>query len=173
MLTTGAGQSILRPPDVQSLVIVPLTEAAVSTRTTTVVHTDSTSTRFPVLLADPENSWTQEASEINISESQLEEIVCTPGKLASVVPISNELHDDSDPAALDVVGQGLVRDLQIKLDAAFFANVTANGPDGLLSLTDVQVGQHRDNRQSGHLCRGIVIGRERRRGDYLVRRKSD
>ena len=52
--------------------------------------------------------------------------------------ISNELVADSDPSALEVVGGGLVRDLQVRLDSAFFGNTVANGPNGLASLADVQ-----------------------------------
>ena len=61
-----------------------------------------------------------------------------PKKLAGLTVITNELANDSDPAALQVVGDGLVRDLQTKIDAAFFANTTSNGPSGLGSLTSVQ-----------------------------------
>lgn len=49
--------------------------------------------------------------------------------------MSNELAADSSPAALQVVGDGLVRDLKRKVDAAYFGNTVANGPSGLGSLT--------------------------------------
>jgi hypothetical protein len=38
---------------------------------------------------------------------------------------------DSDPTQLDVVGQGLVRDLQVKLDNANFGDITTHGPNGI------------------------------------------
>ena len=69
----------------------------------------------------------------------MSEITVTPSKLAGLTVVSNELVNDSDPSALDVVGDGLVRDLQVRLDAAYFGDTIANGPDGLLSLADVQV----------------------------------
>jgi HK97 family phage major capsid protein len=40
---------------------------------------------------------------------------------------------------LQVVGNGLVRDLARKTDQAYFANTTPNGPDGLLSITPTPV----------------------------------
>jgi HK97 family phage major capsid protein len=46
---------------------------------------------------------------------------------------------DSDPSALNVVGAGLVRDLQTRLDAAYFGDTVTNGPSGLESLANVQV----------------------------------
>ncbi len=45
--------------------------------------------------------------------------------------------EDSDPSALEVVGSGLVRDLQLRLDAAYFGNTTSNGPNELGHLTGV------------------------------------
>ena len=41
----------------------------------------------------------------------LDEVNVVPSKLAGLVVISNELANDSSPAALQVVGDGLVRDL--------------------------------------------------------------
>ena len=58
----------------------------------------------------------------------------TPSKLAGLVVVSNELAADSSPAALQVVGDGLVRDLRRKTDAAYFAAATPNGPAGIASL---------------------------------------
>lgn len=68
----------------------------------------------------------------------LDEINIVPAKLAGLTIISNELAMDSSPAALQVVGDGLVRDLARKTDQAFFANTTTNGPAGLLSITRQQ-----------------------------------
>ena len=45
------------------------------------------------------------------------------------------MRDDSSPAALGIVGQSVVRDLQRKTDQAWFAASTPNGPAGLQSLT--------------------------------------
>ncbi len=83
----GSGQAIVRPEDVQSLLIKPLVQTAIATRASTVVHTSSHSTRFPVLVSEADTSWVAEAAEIPITEAQLEEIICTPTKVAGVVPI--------------------------------------------------------------------------------------
>ena len=80
---------------------------------------------------DPAAAWTQEGAEINVSDAVLDEITVTPKKLAGLVVVSNELAADSSPAALGVVGQGLVRDLRRKIDAAYFTATTLNGPSGL------------------------------------------
>lgn len=51
------------------------------------------------------------------------------------MPVSAELTADSDPSASKVVGYLLVADLQAKIDSAWFANTTVNGPDGLRSIS--------------------------------------
>ena len=55
--------------------------------------------------------------------------------MATLTVISNELRDDTTPAALGIVGNSIVRDLQRKIDSAWFAASTTNGPAGLQSLT--------------------------------------
>ena len=139
-LTTaaGSGSSILTPDQVQALVIQPLIAQSIATQVSTVVQTMSTSTRFPIVVTDPTTAWTPEGQEIDVSDADLDELVATPKKLAGLTVVSNELVNDSDPSALEIVGQGLVRDLQVRLDAAFFGDTVANGPNGLESLAAAQ-----------------------------------
>ena len=119
------------------MVVQPLLKTAVATRVSSVVRTSSHSTRFPVVVSDPSTGWTSEGSEIDVSEPDLDEINCVPSALKGLTVVSNELVADSDPSALEVVGAGLVRDLQLRLDSAFFGETVTNGPDGLDSLPDV------------------------------------
>jgi len=60
-------------------------------------------------------------------------------KLAGLTIVSNELAHDSDPAALEVVGAGLARDIAKKLDEAFFGNTTTNGPTGLEGIAHATI----------------------------------
>lgn len=138
LTSAGSGSSILTPDQVQSLVVEPLGRASVATQCSTIVHIDTHSTRFPVVVADANSGWTPESAEIAISDPGLDELVCTPSKLAALVVCSNELLADSNPSAANVIGESIVRDLAVKLDAAFFGSVTANGPSGLESLTGAQ-----------------------------------
>lgn len=137
LLSTN-GAAILAPEDIQDLVVQPLIASAVSTRVSTIVQTASHSTRFPIVVTDPTNAWVAEGAEIPVSDPDLDELVVTPPALKGLTVVSNELMADSDPSALEVVGQGLVRDLRTKLDAAYFGDTVANGPDGIESLADVQ-----------------------------------
>ena len=102
------------------------------------MQTTSKSTRFPIVVADPTSGWTAEGAEIDVSDPDIDELDVVPKKLAALVVATNELIQDSDPSALDVVGQGLTRDLQVRLDSAFFGNTVTDRPDGLQSLTGVQ-----------------------------------
>lgn len=133
-LNTTSGAGILSPEQVQQLVIQPLMRQSVAMQVSTIVQTGSHETRFPVVQSDPTTAWTPEGSEINISDADLDEVVVVPKKLAGLTVVSNELVADSDPSALEIVGAGLVRDLQVRLDAAYFANTTANGPSGMQSV---------------------------------------
>ena len=138
-LTTTTGAAVLTPEEVGALVICPLMEQSIAAQVSTVVQTSSHNFRVPVVSADPTAAWTAEGAEITVSDPTLTEVVVTPKKLAGLTVITNELAADSSPAALQVVGDGLVRDLKRKLDAAYFANTTTNGPSGLGSLTTATV----------------------------------
>jgi HK97 family phage major capsid protein len=74
-------------------------------------------------------------AEITPSDATLAESVVVFKKLAGITIVSNEMVADASPEAAGVVGDGLARDLARKLEAAFFANTTTNGPSGLLSIT--------------------------------------
>jgi HK97 family phage major capsid protein len=139
-LTTAAnsGGPILAPPVVQSLIVEPLIRAAIATQVSTVIQTGSNSTRFPIVVADPASNWTQEGQEIVVSEADVDELVVTPKALKALTIASNELVADSDPSALTLLGQGIVRDMQVRLDLAYWGNVTTNGPSGIQSVTGVQ-----------------------------------
>ena len=133
-LTSTAGP-ILSPEQVAALVTKPLIDQSVAAQVSTVVHTSSHDLRVPIVDTDPTAGWVAEGAEIGVSDPVLSEITVTPKKLAGLVVVSNELAADSSPAALQVVGDGLVRDLRRKLDAAYFGTTVTNGPSGLGSLT--------------------------------------
>ncbi len=138
LLTTG-GSAILTPAQVQDLVIVPLIASSIAMQVATVVQTGSNETRFPIISADPSTSWVAEGAEIPVSDPDIDELVIRPPSLKGLTVVSNELVADSDPSALDVVGDGLVRDLRVKLDASFFGGAGVGvAPDGIESLAGTQ-----------------------------------
>jgi HK97 family phage major capsid protein len=138
-LSTSNGAGILAPEQVQALVVQPLLAEAITTQVSSIVQTASSSTRFPIVQTDPTTAWTAESAEISVSDAVIAELDVVPSKLAGLTVVSNELVNDSDPSALSVVGAGLVRDLQSRMDAAFFGTTTANGPSGLESIAATTV----------------------------------
>lgn len=87
--------------------------------------------------------------------TQEDEAVAEFFKLAGLSIITNELRNDSSPAAQEAIGAGLARDLSRKLDAAFFGKTTTNGPSGLGSLAKISVvGRRSRDHQHRPLHRG-------------------
>lgn len=127
------------PEDYGKLIDLVIAEQSVAFRVGTVVQTGSESIRFPTLTADPATGWYAENTQIALTDPTMGEIVITPKKVAGLTQISNEAADDSNPAVAEQTGRTLARSIAKKIDAAFFANTTTNGPAGILSLSGVNV----------------------------------
>ncbi len=134
--STG-GQSIIVPEAVGDLVVQPVQEASVATRVTEVVSTPSPHFRIPVLTESVTAAWTPEGEEITPSVPTVSEVIVTPRKIAALIPISNELANDSSPAAASLVGRNIADELARELDKAFFGVTTANSPTGLQSVANI------------------------------------
>ena len=137
LYTSGAG-GILRPEEVGALVVQPVERASVAFQISNVVRTESHDFRIPVITSDATAAWTAEGSDITPSDAGVDEVNVTPKKLAALSIISNELANDSSPAAQTVVGESIAGDLARKVDSAFFGDTISNGPSGLESLTSYQ-----------------------------------
>lgn len=140
MLTT-TDAAILRPEDVGALVVQPVMTGSVAMQVATVVTTNSTSYRIPTITADATAAWYAEGGAITPSDATTNEVDVIPKKVAGITVISRELANDSTPAAAQMIGEGLARDIATRIDAAFFDNTTVNGPDGLLSITCTDIDQ--------------------------------
>lgn len=132
---TTNGAPILRPEDVGNLLVTAVGGISIAFQVSTVVTTKSHDYRIPIQSADPAAGWFAEGAEITPADATFSELDVTPSKVAGLSIISRELAEDSDPAAAQTVGNGLARDIARKVDAAWFANTTTNGPAGLASLT--------------------------------------
>jgi HK97 family phage major capsid protein len=137
-ITTTTGGSILTPEEVNELVVRPFIEQSVCSQISTVVPLGAHSLRVPIATADPTSAWVAEGAEIGVSDPTLAEINVTPSKLAVLTGVTNELIADSELAG-QRIGEAVVRDLRRKADVAYFANLTTNGPSGLLSVASTPV----------------------------------
>jgi HK97 family phage major capsid protein len=135
-LTSNLGP-ILTPEQVGELVIKPLIQESVAGQVLTSVTAGTHEYRIPVVTTDPSAAWTAEGAEIAVSDPDVDEVVVTPSKLAALTALSRELASDSNPAAANVIGQGIVRDLTRKVDQALFTASTTDGPGGIPGVSGV------------------------------------
>lgn len=144
LFTTNSGKSVLAPEQVSALVVQPMIDRAVATQVATTLTITSHDLRIPVVQGDPTAAWVPEGQEIPPSDSALAEVRIIPAGLKALSVISNELAADSSPAAMQVVGDGLVRDLTRRIDEAFFGTVAnpeaPKGINALAGVTEVVVG---------------------------------
>lgn len=152
-LTRISTAAILTPEQVGALVVQPLIEQSTALQAATVVPVDNSSLRVPVVTADPTAAWTAEGAEITPSDGTVAEVDITFSALKGLTIITSELAEDSSPAAAQVVGDGLVRDLRRQVDLA------------VLLRRDHAPGQH--PRRAGHSAR------HRRQQDQRDRRRHD
>jgi HK97 family phage major capsid protein len=113
-------------------------DMSIAAQVCTIAFTRGTNYRIPIVTADPTASWVAEGAEITPSDPTLAELTVTPPKVAGLTIISSELANDSTPAAAQVVGDGLARDIARRIDQAFFGSMSSPAPSGLGALSGLQ-----------------------------------
>ncbi|MDX1879629.1 phage major capsid protein [Mycolicibacterium sp. 141076] len=136
-VTNSALQQGWTPEQYGQLIDTVLAEESIAFKAATVVQTSNEKIRFPMLTADPATGWYAENTQIALTDPATNELVITPSKVAGLTQISNEAASDTTPGVAEQTGKSLARSVAKKVDAAFFANTTVNGPNGLLSLTGI------------------------------------
>lgn len=122
------------PQDFGALVDLAVQAQSIAARSATLVTTDKVKISFPLWVADPAVGWYNELDTIATTDGDTEQVEVIPSKTAGLSLISNELKDDSDPSVADQIGKGLANQIARSVDAAYLANTTAKGPNGLLSI---------------------------------------
>jgi HK97 family phage major capsid protein len=136
LLDSTAGGIVL-PEVVGPLIIQPLRARSTAMQVCSTVETASPFFRFPVVQLDAQTGWIAEGADITPTDPTIQEVKVTPSKLGALCKVSNECANDTSPAATQVVGDGLTRNIARQLDKAFFANTTPLGPNGLLSVAGI------------------------------------
>lgn len=134
MLHTNTADAFT-PEDYGKLVNLAVQAKAIAARSATVVPTSKVKINFPIWTSDPSVAHYNENDTIAETDGSTEEVECIPSKTAGLTPISNELAKDSTPGIADMIGGRLANQIIHAMDAAFLADTTAKGPDGLLSIT--------------------------------------
>jgi HK97 family phage major capsid protein len=105
-----------------------------------VVPTERQSEVFPQLTAAASPGWYAEGATFTEGDPTMTTITATPKKVGHIVAMSNELIDDSDPSALDVIQQNLLKIMALKFDlGAFEGTGTSNQITGLKNVSGIQV----------------------------------
>ncbi|MFC1451569.1 phage major capsid protein, partial [Bacillus cereus] len=120
-LTTSSANASFLASAVGDLIVQPVQREALALQLGTVISvTGANSFRVPIVTADASAAWVAEGGEIAASDANLGEATTDFYKLAGLQIVTRELADDSNPAAAELVGAGLARDIAKKIDAAFF-----------------------------------------------------
>src|SRR6478735_1901202 len=132
VMTTGQAPRAILPEAAWQLIVQPATQMSVALQVGQVVPVGEQvhALRVPMVTDDPHAAWTVEGEEITPSDAALGEVADDFHKLAGLSIITSELARDTSPAALQLVGEGLARDIARKLDAAFFGDEPAPAPTG-------------------------------------------
>jgi HK97 family phage major capsid protein len=123
------------PEDFGGLVNLAVQAQSIAARCSTLFETDKVKVNFPLWTADPEVAFYNELDTIAVTDGETDQVEVIPSKTAGISLISNELKDDSDPSVADRIGKGLANQIARAIDAAYLADTTPKGPNGLLSLS--------------------------------------
>lgn len=137
--TTVTTAALLKPEELSEAFLLPLAKESIAAQVSTVLHPGAGQVRLPVV-SPSTASWTAEAAEINVSDLPVTEVNVEHHKLAQLVPLSNELLDDSAYPIEQVLSDALVSAVANKIDAAYFSSLAtapAGVPSGLGTVAGV------------------------------------
>lgn len=100
----------------------------------TEIRTSAKQIHVPRVTGDSATGWYDELEPIGEGAPPGDELVLAPKKVATLVNLSNEAVNDSDPAVLDVTGTAMTRSVAREADRAMFAGTGGKQPLGLLNL---------------------------------------
>lgn len=138
----SAANSSLSPADLSSTLFQRLRASSIALQSgIPVISTDRETISWPKLSADVSPAFYSEGGTITPGDPTFETISSVPQKIAHIVEVSNELIDDSEPPAVQVLSDHLSTTLALKLDSAVYMGGTAlPGITGFNSLSGVQTG---------------------------------
>ncbi len=139
LLTTSAPTGVnLSPEQRAQLIIGPLERESLALRTSRVLPTIRDSIQVPMLESDVPCDFVPEGSEIPEGQPTVSEASLRPVKVAALTILSAELAEDSEPEAVNLIGQSISRAIKVKLDQAFLFAATGGLPSpGVLTGTSI------------------------------------
>lgn len=120
LLTSSEPSGVALTPEQRAeLIVFPLERDSLALRTTRTMATGRDSLQIPMLTEDVPVDFISEGQELPQGEPVVNEATLTPRKIAALTIISSELAEDSEPAAVELIGQSIARSIRLKLDQAF------------------------------------------------------
>jgi HK97 family phage major capsid protein len=95
------------------------------------IDTGQRQVHVPRVLSDGTAAWFSELEEISEAGPTGDELILTLKKVATLVRLSSEVIDDSDPSVLDVVGTRMVAAVALTADRAILTGSDPKGPTGV------------------------------------------
>lgn len=135
LLTTSEPSGVALSPEQRAeLVVLPLERDSLALRTTRNMATGKDSLQIPMLTEDVPVDFVGEGQELPTGEPVVNEATLVPKKIAALTVISSELAEDSEPAAVELIGQSIARSIRLKLDTGFLFAASGGLPSpGILT----------------------------------------
>jgi len=136
---TTASAAALAPAEVGTFVFDRLRAASVALASgIRIIPTDRASITWPQITADVSPAWYTEGETITAGDPTLATLRAEPKKLAHLIVTSNEVLDDSEPSAQEVLRDHLLKMLAFKLDGEIFAGNDGDGITGFANVSGRQ-----------------------------------
>jgi HK97 family phage major capsid protein len=137
-----SGAAVIVPLPIAADVIDRLRAAAVTQLLgAQTVGMTSKTLKIPRLTGDPTVSWLNEGASVTASDAQMDSVTLTAQRLTGLTLVSQELAEDSDPAAVgDVLAMSFGRALGTEIDrVSLKGSGTSPEPRGIRNQTGVSV----------------------------------
>ena len=129
LLTSSQPSGVaLSPEERAALIVEPLERDSLALNTTRVLPTIRDSLQVPMLTEDVPVDFVAEGAELPQGEPVVNEATLTPRKIAAMTILSSELAEDSEPEAVNLIGQSIARSIRLKLDQAFLLAASGRLP---------------------------------------------
>jgi HK97 family phage major capsid protein len=137
-ITEGAGLGAATTPEAWATYVLDhlSAQSVILASGATELRTTNKQIHVPRVTGDTAVGWYGELDPITESDVPGDELVLTPRKAATLVRLSNEAVNDSDPAVLDTVGTQMTRAVALEADRAMFvgSGPANDQPTGILTI---------------------------------------
>ncbi|WP_081558320.1 phage major capsid protein [Rhodococcus sp. BH4] len=144
--TNSAGGFLVPTPLADHVIDLARNKIQVLAAGATTVPMTSQTLRIPRLTGEGSPTWRNELATISAADMTFDSVTLTARSLDRLILVSNELFQDSDPSAGDVIAHSFAAQIALALDlAALRGSGVAPIPLGILGTSGVTVTSHGAN----------------------------